>query len=63
MNHPTVRTSTPMGSSHDIKRILNTSIALPHLPVSINGNSAWRLFQGALWIRTGWKAERVQRGV
>lgn len=40
MNHPTVRTSTPMGSSHDIKRILNTSIALPHLPVSINGNPA-----------------------
>jgi len=40
MNHPTVRTSTPVGSSHDIKRILNTSIALPHLPVSINGKSA-----------------------
>jgi len=63
MNHPTVRTSTPMGSSLDIKRILNTSIALPHLPVSINGNSAWRLFQGALWVRTGWKAKRVQREV
>jgi hypothetical protein len=61
MNHPTVRTSTPIGSSHDIKRILNTSIALPHLPVSINGNSAWRLFQGALWIRTVWIAERAQR--